>query len=103
MATRYLIMLAADARAVFGDEDADPTAVTRRRLRRFRHLLLRLGDPIIEQSGVVSRRVLWAHDFPAAWPDGVRQVEFDIDGTIETVPMNLTPTFPANWRYPLTP
>ena len=81
MATRYLIMLAADAQTLL------PT-------KRFRNMLLRLGRPLVERSGVVSRRVCWAHDFPEHWPDGQRTISFD-DGDIT---MNLTSTFPANWR-----
>ena len=81
MATRYLIMLAADAVSLV------PT-------KRFRNMVLRLGRPLIERSGVVSRRVLWAHDFPEHWPNGTRTVSFDD----EDIPMQLTSTFPSNWR-----
>jgi hypothetical protein len=88
MATRYLIMLVSDLQAL-----PDPIG------RRFKGRLLRMGRPLIERAGVVSRRVLWAHAFPDEWPSGLRDDITMDDDTI--VRANLVDAFPANWRYPV--
>lgn len=90
MAHRALIMLAADFAALI----ASPVG------RRLKGRILRLGRPVAERAGVPNRRVMWVHDFPEEWTDGIRVLEFDKDrdGDIDiTVPVNLT-ALPSNWR-----
>lgn len=59
--------------------------------------LLQLGEPVIEPTGVVGRRICFAHDFSAEHIQDLTDLaaEYGVD-----INLILLTQLPADWRYP---